>query len=129
MPSSELCVFCQIVRDEAQATIVRSSHETTAFVPLNPVTEGHILVVPNTHVADALENPLVTASVVRRVAELATAPCNIITSVGMLATQSIRHLHVHIIPRRPHDRLKLPWGNNFHQSQEYLENAYAFYNG
>jgi len=108
------CAFCQIVRDEAPADIVRSWPDNAqcavlAFVPLHPVTEGHLLVVPVTHVADALENPLVTAAVMRRAAELAESPCNLITSVGVEATQSVRHLHVHIVPRRKDDGLALPW--------------------
>jgi histidine triad (HIT) family protein len=108
------CVFCRIVRDEAPADIVRAWPDNAqcavlAFVPLHPVAEGHLLVVPVTHVADALENPLVTAAVMRRAVELAEAPCNLITSVGVEATQSVRHLHVHIVPRRKDDGLALPW--------------------
>lgn len=47
----------------------------------------------------------------------------------MLATQSIRHLHIHVIPRRPYDGLKLPWGDNDMQSAEYQRNAALFYGG
>jgi histidine triad (HIT) family protein len=52
----------------------------------------------------------VTAAVMRRAAELATPPCNIITSAGTEATQTVFHLHVHIVPREAGDGLELPWG-------------------
>ncbi len=54
---------------------------------------------------------------------------NLITSVGTLATQSIKHLHIHVIPRYLNDGLVLPWGDNSAQSREYLDNAYLFYSG
>jgi histidine triad (HIT) family protein len=42
-------------------------------------------------------------------AELATPPCNIITSAGSDATQTVFHLHLHVVPRRAGDGLALPW--------------------
>jgi len=103
--------------------------DAIAIVPLNPVTEGHIILIPRQHVSDALEDPGVTARMMFWASAYAKAPCNIITSVGALATQSIRHLHLHIVPRRLDDGLVLPWGDNGRQSREHRDNAYAFYNG
>lgn len=108
---SAACVFCKIIANEAPATIVGEWIDTgtIAIVPLNPVTEGHILVLPKEHVEDALQFPDVTAMTMRRAAMLATRPCNLITSVGVEASQSVFHLHVHVIPRREGDGLLLPW--------------------
>lgn len=116
------CAFCDIIeweagrfpatRSTAAAEIVQRWSETVAFVPLKPVTDGHVLIVPRAHVADALSEPLVTATTFARAAEFADAAgidCNLITSVGEDATQSIWHLHVHVVPRRPGDGLLLPW--------------------
>jgi len=103
------CVFCRIVRGDAPATFVGAWIDTLAIVPLNPVTEGHILVIPRAHVTDALAAPEVTARVTARAAHLARRPCNIITSCGAEATQTVFHLHVHIVPRREGDGLPLPW--------------------
>lgn len=86
-----------------------------AIVPLNPVTEGHVLVIPRWHVVDAVQEPQVTADVMRCAAELAERPCNIITSSGGEATQSVFHLHVHVVPRREGDGLALPWTDQFDQ--------------
>lgn len=83
------------------------------FPPLKPVCPGHRLFVPKTHVADALENPLVTAMAMRYAAEWAAregiGACNLITSRGPEAGQSVYHLHVHLVPRLRHDGLPLPW--------------------
>jgi histidine triad (HIT) family protein len=104
------CPFCAIIRGEAPATIVHRWPDAVAIVPLNPVTPGHLLVIPVEHMDDALEQPVVTGAVMQRAAALAQPPCNLITSVGPEATQTIRHLHVHIVPRTAGDGLALPWG-------------------
>lgn len=110
-PETE-CVFCGIVAGTQPSVTVKRWPEALAFLPLNPVTGGHVLVVPRTHVTDAAESPMVTALVMARSAELAGMydAANILTSIGADATQSVMHLHVHVIPRRVGDGLMLPWG-------------------
>jgi histidine triad (HIT) family protein len=107
------CVFCKIVAGDAPAEIVGQWPETIAIRPLNPVVPGHTLVLPTTHVRDAGEDPDVTATTMRRVARLSRvilpADFNIITSAGPAATQTVFHLHVHLVPRVPGDGLALPW--------------------
>lgn len=108
------CVFCEIIRvgkyDEMFMDRVRES--VVSFVPLNPVTPGHRLFVPATHVRDAVENPSVTADtyfVAASWARKERRSFNLITSVGRDATQSVFHLHVHYVPRTDGDGLHLPW--------------------
>ena len=104
------CVFCELIAageyDDEYDGIVD-------FEPLNPVTPGHCLVVPKLHVADALEDPAVTAEVMMYAADYAVRErlpsCNLITSVGADATQTVMHLHVHVVPRHEGDGLALPW--------------------
>ncbi|MEO3860910.1 HIT domain-containing protein [Acrocarpospora sp. B8E8] len=105
------CVFCRIVAGDAPADIVYRWPDAVAFVPLGPVTEGHVLVVPKVHVQDATEDPYTTGLAMSAAAELGRTmwPCNIITSAGELATQTVFHLHLHIVPRREGDGLALPW--------------------
>jgi histidine triad (HIT) family protein len=103
------CVFCQIIRHEVGAEFVDEWGDAIAIVPLNPVTPGHVLVIPKRHVADALEETSMTAVSFMRAAQIAKGPCNLITSCGREATQTIGHLHVHIVPRRDGDGLHLPW--------------------
>lgn len=106
------CAFCAIVAGEAPATMVAEWPDAVAFRPLTPVTPGHALVVPRQHVADAAEDPEVFAATARRAAELAgqSPSSNIITSAGLAATQSVFHLHVHVVPRTADDGLMVPWG-------------------
>jgi histidine triad (HIT) family protein len=106
---TEPCPFCLITHGLAPAEIVQQWDDAIAIVPLNPVTPGHLLVIPRQHVPDALTVPEVAALTMQRAAELATGSCNLITSVGAEATQTVRHLHLHIVPRRAGDGLALPW--------------------
>jgi histidine triad (HIT) family protein len=67
-------------------------------------------VIPKVHVADVGHDPEVSAATMRRAAQLAAAQwCNVITSRGRVATQSVFHLHLHLVPRSEGDSLSLPW--------------------
>ncbi|GAB1340862.1 HIT family protein [Streptomyces sp. E-15] len=106
------CVFCLIAAGEAPAVIVREWPDALAVRPRSGgVTAGHVFVLPRVHVEDAGTDPDVTAAVMHRAAELmAEHPAaNIITSKGEAATQSVYHLHVHVVPRQADDGLPLPW--------------------
>ncbi len=103
------CIFCDIVFGRAPAIKVWEWNDAIAILPLNPVVAGHTLVIPVVHVSDVLDDPEISAKVMRRAAQLAKGPCNFITSVGREATQSVFHLHLHIVPRHKDDGLALPW--------------------
>lgn len=106
------CVFCRIVCGKEKAEMVMQWSDAIAFVPLRPVTKGHTLIIPVQHVADFAEDPNVSGAVMRRAAQLMhwnQRSANIITSRGREATQSVFHLHLHLIPRAEGDRLALPW--------------------
>lgn len=112
IPEQTACVFCEIVAGTAPALVVHRWDDAVAFTPIDPVVAGHTLIVPREHVSDATENPKVTAQVMYRAALYASGfdHSNIITSIGKPATQSIFHLHVHVIPRAAGDQLMVPWG-------------------
>ncbi|MEU2391950.1 HIT family protein [Streptomyces sp. NPDC007369] len=83
------CAFCSIAAGKAPAVIVREWPEALAIRPrTGGVTDGHVMVLPRVHVADAGTDPEVTAAVMRCAAELmAELPAaNIITSKGTEAT-------------------------------------------
>lgn len=111
------CVFCKIVLGESPADIVKEWAHVIAFTPLEPVTPGHTLIVPKQHVTDYTENLGVTGLTAAAASEYASGieeESNLITSAGKIATQSVFHLHMHVVPRRKGDGLKLPWsGHNF----------------
>lgn len=103
------CDFCAIAKGQAPAELVAAWPDVIAFAPLDPVIDGHLLVVPRRHVRDLADDPAITGQVMRAAAQLARPPCNLITSAGVEATQSVMHLHVHVVPRTAGDGLALPW--------------------
>jgi histidine triad (HIT) family protein len=109
----EGCPFCDVgeIRSTIEWMYGADSTQHMVFEPLDPVVTGHLLVVPVVHVQDATEDPLVTAmsaGVSARVAQRYRS-ANILTSVGTPATQTVQHLHWHVVPRRTGDGLRLPW--------------------
>lgn len=85
------------------------------FEPLNPVCEGHLLVVNKHHTTDFTDNTSLfghTAQVAATVAILDGKDYNLITSKGKAATQSVFHCYIHLVPRTEGDGLALPWTEN-----------------
>ena len=106
------CPFCaRIAAGEYDDRAAR--FDAVTFEPLNPVTEGHRLVVPVTHVRSALGHVSVAADTMAYAVLVAlqygVRECNFITSAGAAATQTVQHLHIHIVPRAEGDGLALPW--------------------
>jgi histidine triad (HIT) family protein len=81
--------------------------------PLDPVIPGHLLVVAKAHLPDALASPASFGYLAEQAARYAVGQglraCNLIVNVGRAATQSVDHLHLHIVPRVADDGLRLPW--------------------
>jgi len=111
---AEHCVFCAIVRDDSRGQVLARLHDCIVIEPLNPVVAGHRLVIPTRHVHDAADVLGVTEATMRVAGLIArqVGDCNIITSVGEAATQTVFHLHVHVVPRTDGDGLALPWTND-----------------
>lgn len=108
----DTCIFCEIVAGRAPAALVATYQHTVAIVPLNPVVEGHTLFIPRRHVSDFATNPEVSAQTMYDASLYAGTTgkaMNIITSRGRAATQSVFHLHLHLVPRAKDDGLALPW--------------------
>ena len=105
-----VCVFCERI---TAGEFDYFDYYNVVFQPLNPVTPGHFLVVPRKHVASALDGPPHVGRAVTFAAKLAVemglGACNFITSAGAAATQTVVHLHVHVVPRHEGDGLALPW--------------------
>ncbi|WBL18494.1 HIT family protein [Citricoccus sp. NR2] len=111
------CIFCEILYGTEPHQTVWNGISTLGIVPLSPVTEGHVIFMPRKHVRDAAEDPSVTAEVMHDASTYIAharsqgilGDANIITSIGPAATQSVFHLHVHVVPRQENDGLALPW--------------------
>ncbi|WP_437010173.1 HIT family protein [Streptomyces sp. enrichment culture] len=115
---AEECDFCSIARGEADAEVVFDSADNIAFMPLNPATPGHLLVIPKGHFRDIweldasaakslIESTLIVAHGLR--AAVNPQGLNMINSSGAAATQTVFHLHVHLVPRWEGDRLGNIW--------------------
>lgn len=117
--TKEDCPFCLIIRgQDTDAVVVYEDALTVAFTPLAPATRGHTLVVPRMHVSSIWEmSPDDAAGVARATVAVSLAirtalrppAMNVIQSNGDLATQTVDHVHVHIVPRWAGDRIKLRW--------------------
>ena len=113
------CIFCKIIAGEIPSFKVFEDDRTLAFMDINPVSPGHVLVIPKYHAPDLMEIPtdclkatVATAQTVARAVDKTLKPngINLVQSNGPGAGQSVFHLHVHIIPRIAGDKLKLNWG-------------------
>lgn len=129
--TEDSCVFCRIIAGEAPGAggAVIEYEGATVFRPLNPVTRNHMLVVPNVHIAHAGDDPQIAGRAFEAAATYAREhfeSFNIITSANEAATQSIYHLHFHVIPRRFGDGLALPWSvpSTSHDEQDAYTRGY-----
>lgn len=107
------CIFCRIVDGMAPATTVHEDHRLVIIEPLDPHVPGHLLVIPKVHMPDATTQPrlagVIAAEALRWATESGVESFNLLTSIGAAATQTVRHLHWHILPRRPDDGLPPDW--------------------
>jgi histidine triad (HIT) family protein len=113
MSGTDPCPFCEIAAGRALATVLAQWDDAMVIEPLHPVVPGHVLVLPRVHVADFAESPFVSALTMSRAAGFMASSThegmNLITSMGEAATQSVFHLHLHLVPRTVNDGLALPW--------------------
>ena len=103
------CVFCQIVSGELEGSFVYKGETVSAFMDVNPVNEGHVLVIPNIHCErfSSLDNELAgelfkVGQKVLKAKEDSNIKCegaNLFLSDGELAGQEVPHSHLHIAPR------------------------------
>lgn len=114
------CPFCAIVTHEVTAYDFRLHMMTDviSFTPLGPVTPGHRLFVPRGHTEHAHTNPTVTGRVFEQAAtwgRMQKEHFNLIVNDGATAGQTVKHLHIHYVPRVDGDGLHLPWTGQHHE--------------
>lgn len=107
------CVFCRIIAGEVPAHVVLADSEVVAFLDARPVFKGHVLVAPRQHhvtLADLPEDlvgPLFTR--VRRISAAIPAALGAqgtFVALNNTVSQSVPHLHVHVVPRTKGDGLR-----------------------
>jgi histidine triad (HIT) family protein len=106
------CTFCDLIRGAAEVSVCHEDAESIAFMDIQPVNAGHVLVVPRAHYNSLLDVPpeigmhlfqvtMRLAGAIRRVT--GCDDMNIVVNSGAAAGQDEPHYHVHIIPRREND--------------------------
>jgi histidine triad (HIT) family protein len=117
MTDKEHCTFCNLIRGAAEVSLCHEDSDAIAFMDIQPVNNGHVLVVPREHYESLLEVPeelgmhlfrvtMQLANAVRRVS--GCEDLNLVVSSGEAAGQDEPHFHVHIIPRRIGDGFDVP---------------------
>jgi len=107
------CAFCAIVKGERAADFVLRAESVVAFLDIKPLFKGHVLVVPRAHVETLPELPTTELEplfgAVQRVARAVESTLGADGSFVALnnkVSQSVPHLHVHVVPRRRKDGLR-----------------------
>jgi histidine triad (HIT) family protein len=107
------CVFCQIAAGELEADVVLDEPAFLAFLDRRPVLKGHVLLVPREHVGTLPDLPAgLRDGLLEAAQRLATAVVDGLGAQGSfvamnnVVSQSVPHLHVHVVPRTKGDGLR-----------------------
>jgi len=112
-PRPQACLFCAIVAGTERATVVLDEPDLLGFLDVRPVFKGHMLLVPRVHVdtlldlPPALHAPLLDAA--RRLAQASVDGLGAqgsFVAINNTVSQSVPHLHVHVVPRTKGDGLR-----------------------
>jgi len=108
------CIFCKIVKGEIPAKKVYESEKVLAFLDVNPISKGHLLVIPKKHfenifdidkdyLREIISVSKETALIIKK--KLNATGVNILHASGRDAQQSVFHFHIHLVPRYKNDKL------------------------
>lgn len=117
------CIFCRIVNGSASASLVYSDQTVMAFLDIQPVNLGHVLVIPKTHAAQLSEldedtgaQMFKTAMRISQALRRSGLKCegvNLFLADGEAAFQEVPHVHLHVIPRFKGDGFSIRCGTNY----------------
>ena len=107
------CAFCRVTRGEAPSHVVFDDEVSLAFLDHRPLFPGHTLVVPRQHVPTLADLPVAliapffgSVQLLARAVEIGLEADGSFVAVNNRISQSVPHLHVHVVPRRHKDGLK-----------------------
>lgn len=111
------CIFCDIIKGAAEVSMCYEDRAALAFMDIQPVNAGHVLVVPRQHCESFNDLPaalglhlfsvaMQLGPIIRRVT--GTDGMNLVVSSGAAAGQDVYHFHIHLIPRRAGDGFDVP---------------------
>ncbi|MBI1322912.1 HIT domain-containing protein [bacterium] len=132
--SMDHCLFCKIIENRIPSRRVYQDDVCIAFLDINPVNRGHVLIVPRLHHEDLTSlPPEVAAHVASKLPALCAAVVratgaegfNVIVNNGKVAGQTIFHGHWHIIPRFHDDTVNWPWPQGAYFGDEIQQIGFA----
>jgi histidine triad (HIT) family protein len=130
--SAAKCPFCAIIRGESAATRILETDHLLAFLDIRPLFRGHTLLVPKTHLRLLSDLPatlaaefLTTAQRLERAVEDGLGAAGSMILVNNVVSQSVPHLHLHVIPRNPKDGLRFWLGPRHGYDAEHPAGEYA----
>jgi histidine triad (HIT) family protein len=107
------CVFCAIAAGNTPASMVLRDDDVAAFLDARPVFKGHVLIVPRAHVPTlsamppaALGTLFAAVQRIARAVESGLGADGTFVAMNNKVSQSVPHLHVHVVPRRKKDGLR-----------------------
>lgn len=119
----EDCIFCKIIKKEIPAYFIYEGKQISAFLDINSLNKGHILLVPNEHYIDifdikteALQELISKAQEIAKKMKkvLGAEGVNLFNASGIAAEQSVLHFHLHVVPRWAGDGINM---NDWWQSK------------
>lgn len=130
---TDSCVFCQLINGDLAGVVVFEDHISLAVLDHRPLFPGHTLLLPRSHyetLADLPEaqiGPLFSnVQLVAKAVELALSAEGSFVALNNRVSQSVPHLHVHIVPRRRKDGLKgFFWPRNRYQDDGHIKKTQA----
>ena len=128
---NEKCIFCRVIAGDLVAPVVFEDELSLAFLDHRPLFPGHTLLVPKQHVEtlDDLPAELIgpffgNVQILARAIELGMKAEGSFVAMNNRVSQSVPHLHVHLVPRRKGDGLKgFFWPRRKYDSEEQLLGA------
>ncbi len=120
-----MCVFCRILAGDIPASVVYEDDYSLAFLDIQPITPGHVLLIPKVHAASLIELDQASAARLMIVAQkvdqalrqsgLACEGVNLYLADGAAAGQEVFHVHLHVFPRFAGDGFGLRLSESYHQ--------------
>jgi histidine triad (HIT) family protein len=128
MTADEGCRFCQIIAGDESVHVVFEDERTLAFLDNRPLFPGHSLLVPREHyetladLPDELVGPLFQSARLLSVAvPKAMSKPGSFVALNNVVSQSVPHLHVHVVPRKPKDGLRgFFWPRTKYESEDQM---------
>jgi histidine triad (HIT) family protein len=128
-----MCTFCAIAKGEVEARIVFEDDTSLAFLDHRPLFKGHCLLIPKEHYVTLSDLPreliepfFTAAQLLAHAVQTAMDATGSFVAMNNVVSQSVPHLHVHIVPRRPKDGLRgFFWPRTRYGSAEEMEEVAA----